>query len=223
MIIPENLKDHNVIAFFTYRQDGVDRKVISRLSGIPAGKIFFPLQRHTDRIINISGAMPDTVADSVITNEVGVLLGTKVADCVPILLYDPARRVVAATHAGWRGTAGGILGKTIKVLAERYNSLPDDIIISMGPSIRWCCYRVGAEVFEAVRSATGEGEYHILRDGGICLDLPSANRVQALREGVPEENIWISEDCTFCYPERYNSYRYDGTGKRQGGFIGLKP
>ncbi len=217
------MKPHNVIAFFTYRQDGVDREVISRLSGVPAEDIFFPLQRHTDSIVHLPGATPETVADSVITTEKGVLLGIKVADCVPILLYDPVRRIVAATHAGWRGTARGILGKTIGVFLERYNSLPDDIIISMGPSIRWCCYRVGAEVFEAVRSATGEGEYHILRDGGICLDLPSANRVQALREGVPEENIWISEDCTFCYPDRYNSYRYDGTEKRQGGFIGLKP
>ncbi len=223
MIVPENMKDQNVIAFFTEKQEGVDQKVISRLSGVPAEDIFFPVQRHTDSIVHVPGATQETVADSVVTTERGVLLGVKVADCVPILLYDPASMVVAATHAGWRGTAGGILGKTIKVLKERYNSLPDDIIVSMGPSIRWCCYRVSAEVFEAVRSATGEGEYHILRDGGICLDLPSANRVQALREGVPEENIWISEDCTFCYPDRFNSYRYDGSGERQGGFIGLKP
>ena len=100
------------------------------------------------------------IADAVITNNKGILLGVQVADCVPVLLYDVKRNVIGVVHAGWRGTAVSILKKTIETMRERFSSFPDDIKIAIGPSIRWCCYHVGYDVLESVEKATGSGEYH---------------------------------------------------------------
>jgi copper oxidase (laccase) domain-containing protein len=69
--------------------------------------------------------------------------------------------------------------------------------------------------------ATGQGDYHRVKNGRICLDLQSANRIQAESEGVLPHHISVTEECTFCFPDRYYSYRYDHTDKRQGAFIGM--
>jgi copper oxidase (laccase) domain-containing protein len=107
-------------------------------------------------------------------------------------------------------------------MAQRHRSLPGDILIAIGPAIRWCCYKVGGEVLEAVAKETGKGRYHLERDGTLCLDLPSANWQQAVSVKIPGENIWLSEECTYCYPDKFYSYRYSkGPTGRQGGFIGM--
>jgi hypothetical protein len=107
-------------------------------------------------------------------------------------------------------------------MAARFYSRPSDIIVAIGPSIRWCCYEVGHEVIDAITKATGEGEYFKSKGGKLCLDLQTANKIQALSMGVSDKNIWLSGECTYCLPDRYYSYRYaKGTTGRQGGFIGL--
>ncbi len=224
MIYPDILKPYDgIVAFFTDRTEGIDPSRIATLWGMGEGDILFLKQEHTDRIIIVDdkGFTEPLKADGAITEERGVLLSVKVADCVPILMYDPQKNIVAAVHAGWRGTARGIIINAIGLFKDRYNSSPEEILIAMGPSIRWCCYEVDDRVLSLVRERTGEGEFYIIRNGKTCLDLPSANMYQAISEGVPGENIWISGDCTFCYPERYFSYRYNRTRERQGGFIGL--
>jgi len=162
------------------------------------------------------------IGDAVITDRQGVLIGVQGADCVPILLYDRRTHATAAVHAGWRGTAAEIMKKTIGAMGERFSSSPSDITMAVGPAIRWCCYGVGYEVIDAVRKVTGAGDYFIVRADKYCLDLPAANRYQALSAGVLPENIWMSDDCTFCRSERYYSYRFaKGPTGRQGGFIGV--
>lgn len=222
MIIPDNLRHHNLIAFFTERREGSGKDAISGLSGIPEEHIFFPVQEHTDRVVLLGDLNEKVTADGVITGRCGVLLGVVVADCIPILIYDKRLSVISAVHTGWRGTAGGILKKALMILREIFSSRSEDILIAFGPSIRWCCYKVGTDVLEAVKAETGPGEYSMIRDGDICLDLASANRVQAVSAGIPDGNIWTSEECTFCYPERFFSYRYSKVEGRQGGFIVMK-
>ncbi len=210
----------NIKAFFTGKAPGVDTETLKKLSG--KKHIYFPVQKHTGKVITLDSDMTPKIADAVITKRKDILIGVQVADCVPILLYDRKRNVIGTVHAGWRGTAKGILKNTIKEMTIRYNSKPEDIIIAMGPAIRWCCYHVGDDVLEAVKKETGSGEYHTVRDGKYCLDLPSANKYQALSTGISEKNIWIFEECTYCYPEKFHSYRYSkGTTGRQGGFIGM--
>src|SRR3989337_808289 len=124
--------------------------------------------------------------------------------CVPILISDMKNAVVGAVHAGWRSTAARILKKAIQLMIQDFHSSPGDIKIALGPSIRWSCYYVGDEVKDAVYKATGEGAYYLQKDGRYCIDLPSANMYQALSMGIPKENIWISNECTYCSPNEYN-------------------
>jgi YfiH family protein len=221
MIIPENIRAEGILAFFTDRHIRTDIKSLSALTGIPEASIFLPEQRHTDRVVVIGDRLRTAEADAVLSDRRGILIGVRTADCLPLILYDRKRQVVGAVHAGWRGTARGILKKTLMEMVNRFSSVPIDIFIASGPSIRWCCYEVGVEVAEAVMAVTGEGDYIETRDGKIYLDIPSANRYQALSFGVPQENIWLSEDCTCCLPDKYFSYRRNRTEERQAGLIGL--
>lgn len=212
---------NGVKAFFTGKTPGTEPGRIAEVASIERQKIYMPVQKHTDKVLILDSFEP-RVADAVITNERGVLIGVQVADCLPILLYDTKRHVIGAVHAGWRGTAEGVLKKTITAIIDKFYSSLSDIMVAFGPSIRWCCYNVGYEVVGAVRKATGHGDYYMTRGEKYCLDLQTANRLQALTVGISEKNIWLSDECTFCLPDKYYSYRYaKGTTGRQGGFIGM--
>jgi YfiH family protein len=216
------INKRNLISSFTEKKTGADISGISRMFGVPESDIYMPVQRHTDHVHVLRFDMDRKVSDAVLTRRANVLLGVVVADCVPILLHDPVRMVCGAVHAGWRGTASGILKKTISVMVKEFYSNPSDILMAIGPSIRWCCYHVGREVLDAVKLTTGDGEYQMSRGSTLCLDLPSANRVQALSKGLSEKNILMSDECTYCNPHKYYSYRYaKGPTGRQGGFIGM--
>ena len=214
MIFPE-IFDGKVMGFFTDRESGLAVPVLTERP------VYIPRQEHTDTMVDIEDDLSVRTADAVFTLRHDIMLGVKTADCVPILLFDPVRGAVGAVHAGWRGTAKGIMRKSLRHMAGRYGSDMHDMLVAIGPAIRWCCYEVGQDVLDQVAEATGEGEYHMVRDGRICLDLQSANRIQALSEGVSVRHVSVTEECTFCYPEKYHSYRYDRTDKRQGGFIGM--
>ena len=220
LIFPELMKKH-VTAFFTGRIPGADPAQLSKILNIDADRIFMPIQKHTDKIAVIEATYYPLIADAVITKEHGVLIGVQVADCVPILLYEKTKGIMAAVHAGWRGTAESILKKTIKTVIERYICSGENIYVALGPAIRGCCYHVDFDVMHAVSSATGPGDYSVNKADKYCLDLPKANKYQALSMGIPEKNIWLSEECTFCSPDLYYSYRFaKGTTGRQGAFIG---
>jgi YfiH family protein len=219
----------SVKVFFTTKTLGSDIEAVSKALNISQDNIYLPIQKHTDKVLILDYDIEPKIADAVITNMKDVLIGVQVADCVPVLLYDKKTHAAGAVHAGWRGTAQAILKKTIKAMVERFYSMPSDIMIAIGPAIRWCCYGVGYEVIEAVEKVTGSitevknsKDYIIKRGDKYCLDLPTANKYQALSLGVPLENIWMSDECTFCLPEKYYSYRYaKGTTGRQCGFIGI--
>ena len=214
MIFPE-IFDGKVMGTFTTRHSGIN------IQDVTGGIIYMPIQKHTDIIIDVEDDLDPKEGDAVFTQRTDIMLGIKCADCVPILLFDPHHQTIGAVHAGWRGTAAGILRKSIKHMKDKYNASEGDIRVAIGPAIRWCCYEVGQDVLDKVMQATGDGEYHKNRDGKICLDLQSANRIQALDEGIIDYHISVTEECTFCMPEKYYSYRYDKTTGRQGGFIGL--
>lgn len=201
---------------------------IAGIFGCDAQQMYLPVQKHTDTVLVLEADLSPKIADAVVTNRKDLLIGIQVADCVPILLYDPVRRVVGAVHAGWRGTAAGILRNTVRVFTDRFSSDARDLLLAIGPSIKSCCYEVDPDVAQAVASASGTAEAehraYIRKKGAkYHVDLPLANRGQALAAGLKDEHIWIAPDCTFCNPSKYCSYRYaKGTTCRQGGFIGLR-
>jgi len=221
LICPE-IFNGDVKGFFTQKSFGADREKISSVMSISKEAIYLPVQKHTDKVFILDSAIAPVIVDAVVTVKQGILIGVQVADCVPILLCDRRKMVISAVHAGWRGTAARIIRKTIRAMAEQFGSLPGDIVMACGPSIRVCCYQVGTEVIDAVFSATGKGDYHTHNDDGSFIDLSAANRCQAISAGVPAENIWISDECTFCNPREYHSFRYHKNhAGRQAGFIGI--
>ena len=220
IIYPDLMKDH-VTAFFTGKNPGAAPDDLGRIMRIRNDQIYMPIQKHTDKIAVVESSLIPIVADAVITKEAGILVGVQVADCVPILLYEKTKGIIGAIHAGWRGTADAILKKTIKVVVDRFACSEDNIYIALGPAIRWCCYNVDFEVMNAVSHVTGNGDYWTKKGGKYCLDLPQANKYQALSMHIPQRNIWLSDECTFCNPDKFYSYRYArGTTGRQGAFIG---
>jgi YfiH family protein len=219
IIIPEIFLRQKVRAFFTTKAFNADYI----LNAIPEAETFYmPVQKHTDKVLVLEYDLEPKIADAVITNRQGLAIGIQTADCVPLLLFDPVRKVAGAVHAGWRGTALGILIKTIGTFTERFRSEPDKIMIAIGPCIKGGCYGVGAEVVDAVTKVTGKGNYVSKQGGRQCIDLAGANKLQAISRGILPDNIWTSADCTHCLPAKYFSYRYSkGAGGRQYAFIAL--
>lgn len=170
-------------ACFTGKDPGADLESIAEHYSITTHRIYLPIQKHTDKVMVIGSSLEPVIADAVITKQKGLFIGVRVADCVPILLCDPEKQVVAAVHAGWRGTAQAILKKTLQTFYETFFSNPADILVAIGPSIRQCCYEVDGEVIRAVCLATGNGDYVKTTGDKFHLDLAAANQLQALTMG----------------------------------------
>ncbi len=158
-------------------------------------------------------------ADGLITDRPGVPLMTIHADCPPILLFDPVKRVIGAVHSGWRGTVGKIGLQAVRLMAECYASNPSDIIAGIGPSIGGCCYQVGEPVLSEVGLAFGQEQAKTLLtiqpDGTQHLDLWRAIYLTLLEAGLSPPNIELSELCTLCHSDRFFSYRATPTDQRQ--------
>ncbi|MGO4881170.1 MAG: peptidoglycan editing factor PgeF [Bryobacteraceae bacterium] len=150
--------------------------------------------------------------DALVENTPAHLVAVKTADCIPILLADEEHRAVAAVHAGWRGTACGILGQALRAMREEFGTQPTRVSAAIGPGIGKCCYQVGAEV------AAQFGEA-----GPCCIDLTDVNRRQLVEAGLPETQIYAAGLCTKCVAEDFHSYRRDKEGAgRMLSFIGVK-
>lgn len=186
--------------------------------GVDAEKIILPFQTHgtevkeiTDRFFDLADKEKSEYlngVDAIFTRIPEVCIGISTADCVPILFYDPTRQVVAAAHAGWRGTCGRIAEKTINALAETYSCHPSDILVTIGPSISAKVYEVGQEVVDNFESAGFDiSEIIKTRDKSIYLDLWKANQQLLLKAGVAAENIEVAGICTFTEHERFFSAR----------------
>ena len=161
-------------------------------------------------------------ADAAVASAPGWLLGIQTADCLPVLLVDPGRRLVAAAHAGWRGTAAGVASRAVEALLRR-GSRPEDLVAALGPCVGACCYEVGEEL----RGAFGPSGAAFFRPGPggrPHLDVRAANARQLLDAGLRPEALHHVADCTRCRAELYHSYRRDGRAAgRMISFVGFRP
>jgi len=181
----------------------------------PEYEVFLPSQIHSADVLYLD-ALPykkNFQGDGTITRLSKVIVGVKTADCVPLLIATKDNHLVGAIHAGWRGSVKKILYKAIlQILNLGYT--PKDILIAIGPHIGPCCYEVGSEVINMLQQNFSNFMDFMLRlNGKIHLNLTKLNLFQALTCKVPEENIWISNDCTFCQHAIYYSYRYHGKSR----------
>ena len=155
-------------------------------------------------------------ADAMVSSEKGTTLVVQVADCQPVLLYDPVGKVAAIIHSGWRGSIRNIVGRTIRVMAEDAGSRPEDIIAGIGPSLGPCC----AE-FVNYRTEI-PGEFWTYRHRSVYFDFWAITKDQLVAAGLKEDNIETSGMCTKCNPEYFFSYRKDNRTGRFAAVIGLK-
>ena len=154
--------------------------------------------------------------DGMITNVPNVCLVVKTADCVPILLFDPARKVIGAVHAGWKGTVSKIAQEGVEKMVEVFGSDPKNILAGIGPSIGPCCYEVGSDVSQNVKIAFPDVQDQLLiqRENSVYFDLWMAGRIQLEKCGVTPKNIETMDVCTSCRSDLFYSVRKDGTTGR---------
>jgi len=167
---------------------------------------------------------PHQQADAILTDRPGLTLMMRFADCVPILLHDPLRKVAGIAHAGWLGTVRGIARAAMEAMQFHYGCAPADILAAIGPSIGPDHYEVGADVVNQVRQAFGGDATDLLacRDGRSFFDLWAANRLLLERAGV--RSIEISGLCTACSTTDWYSHRAEkGRTGRFGVMIALNP
>ncbi len=190
-------------------------------------------QTHTTNIYNVTDADRGrgvtrergyTDIDGLITDRPGILLCTQYADCVPLFFADPVKRVVATSHAGWRGTAAGIARATVQRMVSDYGCQPENIVAAIGPSIGRCCFEVDTPVYEAfTKVEVFDGDCFVAKPHDkYHIDLWEVNRRFLLSSGVKADNITVTDLCTRCHPDIFWSHR--ATGGQRGSlaaFIGV--
>lgn len=152
--------------------------------------------------------------DALVTTTPGVVVAVRVADCVPVLLAGPG--IVAAVHAGWRGTVAGIVGATIARMEELVGVRPSELVAAVGPAIGVCCYEVGPEVAGRVAERTPDAVDRSRTREHV--DLRRANAIQLEQAGVGQ--VDVVGPCTRC-DEHSFSHRRDPACGRLAGFVGL--
>ena len=178
-------------------------------------------QIHSDIVITATLSMrgegyfkaPHMSCDGYITEEKGVVLGVKSADCVPIIMEAEDKNghvaAVSAIHAGWRGTVSGIAGRAVERFVKQGFSA-ESIRVAIGPSIGACCFEVGDDFLEILKSACGEdfaNRFTFKKGQKSYADIRHMNLEILKKSGISEHNVDISNECTFCSCEKYYSHR----------------
>lgn len=149
--------------------------------------------------------------DGLMTSEKGIPLVTFFADCVPLMFYDPVKRVIASSHSGWRGTVEKIGAKTVAMMEEKMGCKREDILAVVGPSICQDCYEVSEDVAVAFERAFKREQYEQMiidkKNGKYQLDLWKANECILLDAGILREHLAVTDLCTCCNPEFLFSHR----------------
>ena len=193
-------------------------RILGRAVGFEPKQTVFTRQIHSAIVERVGRAQcgrglivpTEEGCDGLVTDETGVALTVFSADCTPILLYDPVRRVIGAVHAGWRGTAAGIAEKAVQKMRREFGCVPSDLRAAIGPCISQCCFETDADVPTAMRASLGAEAEKAIRPAGekYYVNLKECNALWLRRAGV--ETIDISADCTACQPERFWSHRRVG-------------
>jgi len=209
-----------------------NRKALAEQFGFSNSSYVFAVQVHGNGVAVVreedrgKGAFDRSTylcdIDAMVTNVPGICLVTQAADCVPILFFDPVNKVIGAAHAGWKGTVAKIPGEVIKTMQSEYGSNPSDLIVGVGPSIGLCCYEVGDEVVQLVKSTFGTTNGLIVKSessGNSIFNLWETNRRVLVEAGVKQENIELSGLCTKCHNNFFFSARAGDKGRFGAGIM----
>ena len=197
---------------------GDDPKVVSQnvcdvklAVGIHDGRVVTMRQVHGDHIVEVKDRKLKEAgeADGMITGERDLYLAVLTADCVPLLFVAPKQKMVAAVHAGWRGTLAGIAENTVRLFKTQYGIEADDLEVALGPSIGVCCYEVKEDVAVPLMKKWGKltTPSIAVREGKSFINLRRLNRDILGASGVPANRLFQAGPCTSCAAEEFFSYR----------------
>ncbi len=194
-------------------------KILCRSAGLDYSRLVFSHQTHT---VNLRCVTEDDAGkgivktrdyediDGLLTNVRGIGLVTQFADCVPLLFYDPVKRVVAASHAGWRGTFGEIGRLIVEKMVEQYGCRTENILAAVAPSICKNCYEVDEPLYKAAAGIPYLPLDEVIKkkeDGKYMLDLWECNRRILMHAGILPKNITVTDLCTNCNSHIFHSHR----------------
>lgn len=194
-------------------------KILCRSAGLDYRRLVFSHQTHT---VNLRCVTEDDAGkgivktrdyediDGLLTNVRGIGLVTQFADCVPLLFYDPVKRVVAASHAGWRGTFGEIGRLIVEKMVEQYGCRTENILAAIAPSICKNCYEVDEPLYKAAAGIPYLPLDEVIKkkeDGKYMLDLWECNRRILIHAGILPKNITVTDLCTNCNSHIFHSHR----------------
>ncbi len=201
-------------------------RILGEALGFAPTDLVLTRQTHSDRVRPVTRVdcrgldhrdYPE--CDALVTRDPGVGLVIFTADCTPILFHDPVTGAVGAAHAGWRGTAADIAGKTVAAMTAAFGCDPANIHAAIGPNIGPCCFQTDREVPEALEAVLGREVWAFItrRDGKYYPDLKGINAALLRRAGVTA--LDISGECTMCRNRRFWSHRYTGGDRGSQGAI----
>ncbi|MBR3593119.1 MAG: peptidoglycan editing factor PgeF [Clostridia bacterium] len=201
-------------------------RILCDAIGINRDSITYSKQTHTNNVRVITAddigkgvikPVDYTDVDGLISNIAGSALLTQYADCVPLAFYDTKNKIIATSHAGWRGTVKEIGRVTVERMKSEFGSNAADIIAGIGPAVGSCCYEVDDPVyteFSKMEYLDMDEIFVKKSNGKYMLDLKKANKLILMKAGLREENIDVADLCTNCLHEHLHSHRY--TGGRRG-------
>ena len=186
-----------------------NRRRLGEILGITPDQFVTAWMIHGNTVARVNGehrGQRIPYCDALITDEPGVPLFMTFADCVPIIVYDPTHKAVGLAHAGWRGTAAGVLQNTLHAMQQAFGSEARETVVAFGPAIGVCHYEVGPDVMEAFRLlGRATPAFQPGHEGHAYLDLVETNRRMARNAGVSQ--VLESEYCTACHTDVFFSHR----------------
>lgn len=211
VVVMDNIKldiDNNIINIFS------SNPIEDILKELNLTNYYELKQTHSD-IVNIldNNYINNTIGDAIITNIPNKPIIIKVADCIPVLLYDKENKVLALVHSGWKGTLQDITTKTINTMINIFNSKPQNIYSYIYPSIRQCHFEVEEDVYTQFKNNINNiDKYTTKKANKYYIDLQSIIKDNLINLDI--NNIIDTNICTYCNNNLYHSYRYNHTDKR---------
>lgn len=219
----------NAEIYFSTAEGGLNfnKNTIEGLNNLDNLKNWFHLkevgylnQIHSDTVCIYDGSINE--GDALITDRKNVAIGVFTADCVPIIIYDEGRGVIAAVHSGWKGTLASITIKTIEAMQKSYDTQLKDVSIFIGPHNMKCCYEVGEELIDKFKKSKKQGKFNIFNSINLSMQDCIVNELMGI--GLDTNQIHLANMCTFCN-EDLDLFSYRKVPNKEGrmfSFIVLK-
>ena len=188
----------------------INRQLFCQYHNIEPNNLFIPRQTHTNNVKCVSETDDFEETDGLISDIKGSCIGINTADCLPVLIYDPTHHAAATLHAGWRGLVGRIVTKGIEMMKREFGSVASDLLCAVGPAISTEIYEVGDELKPQFAEASFPIEDIFIKRADWAkshLDLKAAIKYELLKNGIAEQNIEISDICTFRNSDMFFSAR----------------